>query len=167
MLKKLFKKKISISEAARIFMLSVFDDVKLSWNSDKEILAEYFVDTKQLNDQYVQFDLALAIISLEFSALKNVLPSQSNDIKAIILDIVKGTEDVGDYAYECIQNEYLPLIKYSLEAQSNPVDDVASILWKKIIDHQEFNSLSVMVLARIIGVKLGKWKQISEHYKIV
>lgn len=147
-------------------MLSVFDDVKASWNSDKETLAEYFVDTKQLNDQYVQFDLALAIISLEISALKNVLPLQSNDIKAIILDIVKSTEDVGDYAYECIQNEYLPLIKYSLEAQSNPVDDVASILWKQIIDHQEFNSLSVMVLARIIGVKLGKWKQISENYNI-
>ncbi len=38
---------------------------------------------------------------------------------------------------------------------------------EKTIDNQEFNSLSVMVLARIIGVKLGKWKQISEHYKIV
>jgi len=167
LLKNFFKKKISERDAVILFVNEVFEHVDESWESDKKAMSEY-ADVHEYRNSYTTFDIALATLSLELLALPNLLPqNKAKSIHHLILDMLRNNKYEGEYAYNKVVNEFLPVLYYSIEHQSNPLGDLAPVLWRSIIETPQMNSINATVLSTVVSVKLGKWKQITEIYKII
>ena len=170
------KKKITETEIAGQFVITITEGVQENWLSIAKELSQLLQSNRVISeDQYAVFEFALAVIATQIQALPNLLKQeQASRIRNYILKCISSPE-LGSYPKEAIE-AYQDAWNASLEQGEPPFYGIASVLFDKLecgdtveIGSEKFKSpILIMALSEQV-VKFGGswWKNVIEKYKIV
>jgi hypothetical protein len=165
MLKGLFKKKITVKEASGILVTTILESCKQDWEEDKKALMPFLdKDMDEETLEYVPFEIAIALASMELQVVRNVSPEFATEVYENILDMMAFGE-WKDYVIETLSMEYLPHMQKAIRDNENPLEKVVQILADKI--QFDLNIVSGLELMKVIGTKIRFWRTILDNYKVV
>jgi hypothetical protein len=165
MLKGLFKKKFTVKEASSALVSTILEACKTEWEEDYKLLKPYLnPDLTQQELDYIPFEIALAIASMELQVARNLTPEIATQVYEHVLDMMAHGE-WKEYVIESISMEYMPYMQKAIRNNENALDEVCQILSQKI--GYNFDVISGTVLMTVIATKIQYWKFIIQNYKIV
>ncbi|MEY2196945.1 hypothetical protein AB7942_30200 [Neobacillus sp. BF23-41] len=165
MLKNLFKKKLTVREASAALVSTILEACKTEWDEDYKLLKPYLNDNLTEQElEYIPFEIALAIASMELQVARNLSPDIATEVYENVL-VLMAYDEWKDYVIEAISMEYMPYMQKSIRNNENPLEEVCRILSNKI--GFNLDVLSATVLMSVIATKIQYWKFITQNYKVV
>ncbi len=177
----LFKKKITEQEAAAHFVLSVMERTRDMWPNIYDDLRNSYGDRVTIGDQTMAaFDLALAVLSQEIQALRNLFPKdQSERLRKWVLACIDSTE-YGEYAKNEVK-EYDESFQQSLKNAENPLDAISIRLLHRWlgrnvknfeirIGSEKTGIIDPLLVMRVRGILVTftrTWETIKENFKLL
>ncbi len=171
-----FKKRVSVEEAVDAINQAIIDDIRDTWKGFYSSLRERHENFIIDDEDYAEYEIFLACTALELQSIYNIFPKSIADrIYRIVFDTVN-TEENGEYAINKLLN-YEKNFKKAIIEVDNPLTPITgilvqSILGERIKDFRMNNSdfispLLIIEVMTYLTQMVGRWKKISNVYKIV
>lgn len=174
------KKKLTEQEAASLFILYLTKEAQDAWPTIKKNLedafSERFIVTEE--DMVASYDLALAAMSQDLQALKNLFPEdQARRLEKWVLKLLGELDDWGKYADSEV-NKYSNAFQKCLdniELYGNPINVIPILLLHKWLgsnidnievkkDGKKTGYFNPMIVGMVTGILVrefaGTWKKV-------
>lgn len=161
MFNKWFKKKVSPENAATELINILIQAARDDWEEDKALLSGL---NTEINDRTGSFEILLATIAMELLAVKNITPHFYQRIYTELMDVLSKSDELGYYSIRTL-GDYITAIKLT-EIKGHPPDEGIIIILARQLSIK-LDPLSETVIRGILVRKLGIWKFITNHFKIV
>lgn len=160
-----FKKKINLVQASSLLISVAWERIEQDWNGDLRTLNEVLSTNFDEENTDLYVDIILALIALEFLAVKNLSSRYFNRVVNITTQLLSESEDIGDYSKMVMQQYLLPAITKADRVKRNPAEDITSMIMDKYCKSP--NAFIGMGIMTVIVTKAGIWKTLNDNYKIV
>lgn len=161
MLSKLFKKKLSFTQAAGELVSILLRAAKDDWKDDKETLSTL---SDELDDSSDSFELFLATIAMELLVAKNMNTAKYKEVFNGIIETLGKVEGLGDYSIRSIELYMSSAGVAELRGQS-PDEGIIKILAERL--DIKLDIVSGLTIRTLLLSKLGIWKFLNSHFKMV
>jgi hypothetical protein len=180
----LFNKKLTEQEAASQFVLYIMKEAQDAWPTIHKSLKDSFKEKFVVEDEKMAtFDLALAAISQDLQAVKNLFPKdQAERIEKWVLKCID-TEDFGEYAVDEVKKygEKFQKDIQNINAGGDPLSAIPARLLHRWLGKNiqnfdvEMNGkrtgiispILLMIISSTLAAFLGTWKKLKDNFNLI